>query len=93
MEGNRAALIDALAHFIGESTVSASSIVGAHRKIIRGAYGKIRQTIRRNIAHIHCRVIDAGSSADVDLITRKIRLSVGIPAKRRSCRCTTGCTR
>lgn len=77
---NGAALIDALAHFIRESTLSASGIVGAHRKIIRGPYGKIGQIIRCDIAHIHCRIINSGSSADVDFITRKIRLSVGIPA-------------
>jgi hypothetical protein len=80
---NGAALIDTFAHFIGQGTVSASGIVGAHCKKVRGPYGKIRQVIRCHIAHIHCRIIDSRGGADVDFIARKIRLGIGIPAQRR----------
>lgn len=80
---NGAALIDTFAHFIGQSTVSAGGVVGAHRKIVRGPYGKIRQVIRCDIAHIHCRIIDSRGGADVDFIPRQIRLGIGIPAQRR----------
>jgi hypothetical protein len=78
-----AALVDAFAHFIGQSTVSAGGVVGAHRKIVRGPDGKIGQVIRCHIAHIHCRIIDSRGGADVDLIPRQIRLAIGIPAQRR----------
>jgi hypothetical protein len=80
---NGAALVDAFAHFIGQSTISAGGVVGAHRKIVRGPDGKIRQVIRCDIAHIHCRIIDSRGGADVDFIPGQIRLGIGIPAQRR----------